>query len=193
MRDDEIRRQTEKDTTYKKAYHEWLDSLKPGERRRVESMGLAEAGIDYYGNMHEADVSDMQIADIPPESDTPPPATDHATMTASDALRRVICELIAQPNPGLSIDCLALALNLGDTPTETYIARKHRVTRAAVSKRCLIFIDIFDLPTPRYLKKKGSRKTYSKIQREHHAKNRKNIESFIARSRSRRGDTKQRD
>lgn len=186
MRDDEIRRQTEKDMTYKKAYHEWLDSLKPGERRRVESMGLAEAEIDYYGNMHETDVSEMQIADIPPpESDTPPPATDHATMTASDMLRRVLCEFLAQPNPGLSADCLALILNLGDRiPTETQVARKHRVTRAAVSKRCLIFLDIFDLPPPRSLKSKRSRGVYSQVQKKHHAK-RKSNESFVPRNRAR--------
>ena len=55
-----------------------------------------------------------------------------------DILRRLIGYLLGQRNAQLSLECLALVSGvsfLGDSQSE--IARRHGVTRAAVSKRCV--------------------------------------------------------
>ena len=53
-------------------------------------------------------------------------------------LPRLIGELFTQKNAQLALECLALASGvsfLGDSMTE--IAKRHGLTRAAVSKRCV--------------------------------------------------------
>ncbi len=112
-----------------------------------------------------------RIAELQSLRDTLLEHHSSCTSIVDDLLRRIFGEIISLPNPSLTLDCLAILLSIGtDIPTETALARKHRVTRAAVSKRCITLMDTFQLSPPGTLKSKRSRSTYSRTQKQTHAK-----------------------
>src|SRR2546429_9389458 len=91
---------------------------------------------------------DQDAADSPLASELPKPIVEQEPVNGSrapidaeevwDILRRLIGELLAERSARLSLECLALVSGLsflGDSMTA--IARRHGVTRAAVSKRCV--------------------------------------------------------
>jgi hypothetical protein len=78
-----------------------------------------------------------------------------------DLLRRLVGELISQNNARLSLECLALVTGLsyeGDSMTE--IAKRHRVTRAAVSKRCVELTQALNLKPSRAMRSLKARQSY---------------------------------
>ncbi len=82
-----------------------------------------------------------------------------------DILRRLIGELIAERNARLSLECLALATGfsyLGGTMTD--IARRHCVTRAAVSKRCVELTERLNLQPSRAMRSLTARRAYQAAQ-----------------------------
>ena len=88
-------------------------------------------------------------------------------------LRRLIGELLADPNPRLSIECLSLVSGVcytGDSMTE--IAKRHGVGRAAVSKRCVAWADMLGLEPARAMKRADAREVYRKRTLKQHARNR---------------------
>jgi hypothetical protein len=61
--------------------------------------------------------------------------------------------MLADANPALGIECLALVTGIGyDGASEAAIARRHRVTRAAVSKRCVELCEAFGIPPVRAMR-----------------------------------------
>jgi hypothetical protein len=72
-----------------------------------------------------------------------------------EVVRRLVGELICQSNPALAIECFSLVTGigyLGDSMTE--IGRRHGVTRAAVSKRCIEFAEALGLDSSRAMRKR---------------------------------------
>ena len=66
--------------------------------------------------------------------------------------------MLADVNPALAAECLALATGVTyDGDSEEEIARRHRVTRASVSKRCNTVCDALGVRNPRALRGKGNR------------------------------------
>jgi hypothetical protein len=85
--------------------------------------------------------------------------------TLWDLLRRVVGELLSAPNRSLTVECLALVSGLsytGDSMTE--IARRHRVGRAAVSKRCVELTERLGLPPSRAMRSLTARRAYRHAQ-----------------------------
>ena len=77
------------------------------------------------------------------------------------AIRRVIAEILYHDNARLTTECIALVSGLiysGDSMSE--IARRHGVTRAAVSKRCVELTEMLDLPPSRAMRTLTARKRY---------------------------------
>lgn len=159
--------QSARNSEYKDAYAEWVASLSPKRRRELEAQGLLEPQVDPFHLGKHKDVSELPLA-----SDDPPPADDIATEAESEAawaaLRQLIAELLADPNPALGLDCLALVSGIGFLgESMTRIARKHRVTRAAVSKRCVQWTALLGLMPSRAMRSLTARKAYQTAQKNH--------------------------
>lgn len=105
-----------------------------------------------------------------------------------DAVRRILGELLSQPNRSLAVECLAMTSGLsylGDSMVD--VARRHGVTRAAVSKRCVEMTDKLGLPPSRAMRSPAARLSYRQTQlsirnrkeqprakEKHHANSRRN-------------------
>jgi hypothetical protein len=171
MGDDYSTRQAIKDVNYTREYRAWFASRSPEEQRRLAELGLAEPlrETDGYG------WGDSDAADFPEASEMPalsleaeetsikPMAIENETVL--DVLRRLIGELLAERNARLSLECLALATGLsylGGTMTE--IARRHGVTRAAVSKRFVELTERLNLHHTRAMRSLTARRAYQAAQ-----------------------------
>ena len=181
-------RQRERDERYQREYAEWISSLPPEERRKVKEMGLDKAYLpsgsggatkDAAESSHarcedsyeepEALASEapphQEISFIEPCSRHPQPADAESL---HEALRRLVGEMLMQSNASLSLDCLALVTGLayfGDTMTE--IAKRHDVTRAAVSKRCVELTQSLNLKPSRAMRSLLARDSYRKARMNH--------------------------
>lgn len=81
------------------------------------------------------------------------------------ACKQIVAELYATKNAKLSIECLSLVTGIGYTgESETIIAERHGVTRAAVSKRCVELCERFNLPPARAMKSEDARASYRAAQ-----------------------------
>ena len=171
MADEYARRQATKDAAYTREYDGWIASLPSDERRRMAELGLAEPlrEADGYGwgssdaaEFHEA----SEPAKIPVEPEpaliAPAPIENEDVL---DVLRRLIGELLAERNARLSLECLALATGfsyIGGTMTD--IAKRHAVTRAAVSKRCVELTERLNLLPSRAMRSLTARRAYQAAQ-----------------------------
>ncbi len=171
MSDDYAKRQTRKDEAHTHEYRAWIASLPPEERRRMVELGLAEplSEADGYG------WGNTDAAVFPEASEKPKLPLEAEEMpvkvaaieneTVLDILRRLIGELLAERNARLSLECLALATGfsyLGGTMTD--IARRHCVTRAAVSKRCVELTERLNLHPSRAMRSLTARRAYQAAQ-----------------------------
>ena len=171
MDDDYTKRQTRKDAAHAHEYREWIASLPPDERRRMAELGLAEPlrEVDGYG-WGDSDAADFPEASEKPKlpleaEELPEKVAAIENETVLDILRRLIGELLAERNARLSLECLALATGfsyLGGTMTD--IARRHCVTRAAVSKRCVELIERLNLHPSRAMRSLTARRAYQAAQ-----------------------------
>lgn len=80
------------------------------------------------------------------------------------AFMRVLADLATDDKPALGIQCCLYAINRNPL-SETQIARRFGVTRAAVSKRVICFCERLRLPEARGMKKAEARETYRQRQR----------------------------
>lgn len=176
-------RQRDMDDDYRREYQEWITSLPPEERRRVKEMGLDKAYLPSGSGGATKDAAESSRArceDSYEEAGEPAhqdpsiiePCSHHPqsadTEGLHDLLRRLVGEMVSQSNARLSLDCLALVTGLaydGDSMTE--IAKRHDVTRAAVSKRCVELTQSLNLKPSRAMRSLLARESYRKA-RIHH-------------------------
>lgn len=170
-------RQRAHDEDYRKAYADWIASLPPEERERLGELGLDRPSVPGAGTgAPSRDMAESSMASCGPEEvaegeDDPAP-TDDAEATdperLHDLLRRLVGELIGQDNARLSLECLALVTGLvycGDSMTE--IAKRHGVTRAAVSKRCVELTRALNLQPSRAMRSLPARQSYRRARLRH--------------------------
>ena len=172
--DDYTKRQKARDAQYERDYKAWIKSLPPAERWKFEAQGLEKPMIDYHGNGSAkgdaADSPHMRIGDDPallpdpePEPKSPPEPDQsqaHApdTEMIRDAVRRVLGEIICHGNSRLTAECIAIVTGLNFTGASmTEVARKHGVTRSAVSKRCVELTELLGLRPSRAMRPLTSR------------------------------------
>jgi hypothetical protein len=168
--DDYTRRQAAKDAEYARQYRAWVESLPADERRKLESQGLDVPDVAHHGNgSAKGDAADsplMRVGDDPalvpepePEPDPTAATTDAETIWAT--VRRVLGEVLNHGNARLTAECIALVSGLGyDGATMTEIAKRHGITRAAVSKRCVELTEMLDLRPSRAMRSLTARKSY---------------------------------
>ncbi|XHR27639.1 MAG: hypothetical protein ACFUZC_17065 [Chthoniobacteraceae bacterium] len=181
MMDDYANRQADHERDYLASfdgpdYLRWVDSLSAEERQHAESLGLLKPMIDRSGSTSRAeDAAELSTASEMPdfaaaidgESAIPSTAgSENADDKILDLLRRLIAEILSQGNARLTLECLALACGLGTLQGEsmTSIAKRHGLSRAAVSKRCVDITEKLNLPPSRSMRSKKARKAYRKAQ-----------------------------
>ena len=145
-RDDYSSRQSARDDEYRRQYEAWVAGMSPEERRALEAAGVDKPLVQHTasGCGQDGDFSDDPRAShgkdpaLMPEPE--PPKEHHATHDDEavwDIVRRLLGELLARGNARLTVECLALVSGLAYTGSSmTEIAKRHGITRAAVSKRC---------------------------------------------------------
>lgn len=167
-------RQRSRDEDYREAYTDWISSLPPEERERLGELGLDQASVPGAGTgAPSRDMADSSLAACGPEEmhgedSTPPPGGTTDPELFHDLLRRLVGELIGQDNARLSLECLALVTGLaycGDSMTD--IAKRHGVTRAAVSKRCVELTRALNLKPSRAMRSLNARKSYRRARLQH--------------------------
>lgn len=170
--DDYAKKQTRRDGEYEREYEAWVKSMSLEERREAEKLGLLKPCLQRHGN----GAADHDMADTPAASHTPDIAAlvDHETeepatpsmRDATEILRHLVADLISEGNARLTVECLAIALGLsaynGESMTE--IAKRHGISRAAVSKRCVDITEKLNLPPSRAMRSEMARKTYRRSQ-----------------------------
>lgn len=170
--DDYAKKQAKRDADYERDYEAWVQSMTLEERREAEKLGLLKPCLQRHGN----GAADHDMADSPAASHTPDIASlvDHedeqpevqSMGSATEILRRLVADIVAEDNTRLTIDCLTIALGLrvysGDSMTT--IAKRHGITRAAVSKRCVDIIERLKLPPSRAMRSEQARRIYQNSQ-----------------------------
>lgn len=82
----------------------------------------------------------------------------------SNAMMYVLGEIELDDRPALAVQCCLYAINR-NSGSETQIAKRFGVTRAAVSKRVIRYCEKLNLPEARGMKRSGVRITYRERQR----------------------------
>ena len=155
--------QRTKNAAYRDAYAEWVAKLTPKKRRELEAQGLLSPDVDSYHIGKSKDISELPIA--AEEQEAEDMVQGDEAEAAWSALRRLIAELLADPNPALGLDCLALVSGIGFLgESMTAIAKRHRVTRAAVSKRCVQWTRLLRLMPSRSMRSLTARQAYRQAQ-----------------------------
>ena len=93
-----------------------------------------------------------------PEAAVPPCDAE----STHSAIRRVVAEILCHQNARLTTECIALVSGLaycGSSMSD--IAKRHGISRAAVSKRCVELTELLDLPPSRAMRSLTARKRYS--------------------------------
>ena len=177
--DDYLPRQNQHDTAYRREYAAWLASLTPDAFARVKAAGLDQPVRDDRGtgsNFSERDLAESSLAAAESNPlDSIEPACDQPGYQAQrtdaeevwDVVRRLLGELLVQKNAKLALECLALTSGvsfLGDSMTD--IARRHGLTRAAVSKRCVELAQKIGLPPSRAMRSLTARSAYAEARKQ---------------------------
>lgn len=187
-------RQRARDDDYRRQYEQWVATLPEAERKRLEVLGVDAPSVpgpsggtlrdaatssrarceDEFNDEEEA-IHDTEHMLDEPESAmqlAPEPCPDAPQPTDGerlhDLLRRLVGELVGQNNARLSLECLALVTGLaydGDSMTE--IAKRHGVTRAAVSKRCVELTQALNLKPSRAMRSLKARHSYRRARNRH--------------------------
>ena len=169
--DDYTKKQTKRDAQYERDYEAWVKSMTLDERREAEKLGLLKPCLQRHGNGS----ADHDMAESSRASHTPDIAAlvDHEGEQAGtinhdavEVLRHFVADLISEGNTRLTVECLAVALGLSAYNGEsmTSIAKRHGVTRAAVSKRCVDITRQLNLPPSRAMRTEKARNIYRRSQ-----------------------------
>jgi hypothetical protein len=159
--------QTARNSQYKREYEKWIASLSKKERQKFGAQGLLEPKVDTYHLGKPKDVSELPLvgsdgnADIEPDPNlsTEPENNFHGVV------RTLVAEMLADPNPALAVECLSIVTGIcfmGESMTE--VAKRHGVTRAAVSKRCVQWANLLRLSPSRSMRRLTARKAYKSAQ-----------------------------
>jgi hypothetical protein len=182
-------KQSIRDAQYRRDYDAWLKSLSPAERAKLKAAGLDEPLLAVNGNgISDHDLADSPLASetpdilgevddylagknagkavethgMPSEDGDGPSPNKIDPEAVWDVMRRLIGELMGQQNAKLALDCFALVSGvsfLGDSMSD--IARRHGVSRAAVSKRCVEFTEKFNMLPSRAMRSLTARRAYA--------------------------------
>ena len=171
-------RQADRDREYREAWDSpeakaWIAGLDPDERARLEAEGILSPSLPGRANgvMLDGDLADSSVASEEPdlaaeidgEKDEAARAEARADVLAAFCARIRCCD-----NPLLMFDaaCFATGVASLDGCSQSELARRHGVTRAAFSKLATQWVKTFNLPPSRGMKSKKARQKYSRLTRQ---------------------------
>jgi hypothetical protein len=165
MLEDYHQRQAAADQEYQQAYTEWIASMTPQEREQLATLGLAEPEMPKRsgGVGLTCDASEQGAAQSLDEIAAPDAeqGITEADLRVCEALQKLIAELIVDKNPRLAIEVLALTTGIAyEGNSMIAIAKRHGLTRAAVSKRCIELSERLGVKNPRPMKTERAREIY---------------------------------
>lgn len=168
---------------YVSDYKAWISSLSEVELAEAIALGVHKPMPEDF-QAHsiglDADLAESKELAYSPDmaalidGDEPAAATEDMSALSEklwDVMRHLVGELLDTPNRSLTAECLAAVSGMsytGDSITE--IALRHRVTRAAVSKRCVELTHKLKLFPSRTMRSLTARQAYRHAQRKlrHH-------------------------
>jgi hypothetical protein len=158
-------RQATLDQEYAKEYAAWLDTLSAEERQQLEGLGLdspdlprRSAGIGLSRDAAEQSAAQTLDEIAAPDPD---PSVTEADLRVCEVIQKLIGELIVDKNPRLAIECLALTTGIAyEGNSMIGLAKRHGLTRAAVSKRCIELSERIGVKNPRPMKSESAREIY---------------------------------
>lgn len=153
-------------STYSESYRQWTASLTAAERAELRRLGIDKPLQDSHSTNTDHDPADDAVAPAPAPAGKPP--KDESTERVHDVLRRLVGELIGQDNSRLSLECLALVTGLSYSGCSmTEISIRHKITRAAVSKRCVELSAALNLKPSRAMRSLKARSRYRDARLKH--------------------------
>jgi hypothetical protein len=160
-------KQRSKDAQYEAAWN----NLTVSQRRQMAKHGITGPAQPNY-RLHKPD-EETYIEKVAASSDPDPGEASESGESIVDeeflwsALRRLLALIQSQDNVRLSMDCFSLVTGMQyDGESMADIARRHGVTRAAVSKRCVELTDSLGLKPSL-----GMRKLTTRVRYGHRARN----------------------
>jgi hypothetical protein len=158
-------RQATLDQEYAKEYAAWLDTLSAEERQQLEGLGLDSPDLPRRsaGIGVSRDAAEQSSAQTLEEIAAPDPdeGISEADLRVCEALQKLIAELIVDKNPRLAIEVLALTTGIAyEGNSMIAIAKRHGLTRAAVSKRCVELAERLGVKNLRPMKSESARQIY---------------------------------
>lgn len=97
----------------------------------------------------------VPVRDIREDGNIEPPRREAGALIM---VRRLVGLMLADTNPALGVECLALVTGIGyEGSSMAEIARRHYVTRAAVSKRCVDLCQAFGVTPVRAMRPEKNR------------------------------------
>ena len=179
MRDDYSSRQAARDKEYADSFgspdfQKWAATLSPEERANAEKLGLLKPLLNKHGvGSPDRDMAESNRSRT--EATTPEPLEPMQTSPVAvpqeevfDALCRFMCEALSQSNTRLTVECIALAcgMTIMEGESMTSIAKRHGITRAAVSRRCVDITKKLNLTPSRSMRSTKARTAYRQVQKE---------------------------
>ncbi|MEY5013327.1 MAG: hypothetical protein RLZ22_533 [Verrucomicrobiota bacterium] len=165
MLEDYNQRQAQADQEYAREYASWLDSMTQEEREQLEALGLGEAemprrsgnvGLSRDAAKHNSAACLDEIAQPDPDE-----TISEADLRTCEVIQKLLAELLADKNPALAVECLALVSGVAYSGNSMVsLARRHGLTRAAVSKRCIELAERIGVKNPRPMKTEHAREIY---------------------------------
>lgn len=172
-------RQKIKDAQAKAAW----DAMSPAMKRKMKKAGISYEPPRYdIGKRYDLDDERLNsVSSAACESTTnyskdyseEKPSTPDVSSEelALDAVRRVIGNLMFDGNTRLSLDCLSLATGVCfQGETETTIAKRYGITRAAVSKRCVELCKRMGIKPSSAMRSLTTRQAYARCQLKRHSR-----------------------
>lgn len=163
-------RQNVRDAEYRRAYEAWVASLPAEEKAKLAEVGLAHADVPKDAHGQRQNASDLSAAsyapDIAAQIDPTPSAADNAELRA-DTLASFCARIRSAPNPLLVFDaiCFATGVLSLDGLSQTALAKRHGVSRAAFSKIATQWCKTFGLTPSRGMKSEKARVVYAQLTR----------------------------
>jgi hypothetical protein len=190
MMDDYARHESERNRKYRDAWEspevkEWIESLSPEDRERMEAKGLLAAAVpkDGGGAFIDGDAAESPLASSTPDIaemvDGDRNSENADAQARSDVLASFCARMRGCANPALVFDavCYGTGVLAIEGQSATELAAKHGVTKQAFSKIAVEWCTKFGLPPARSMKSKRARVSYRERAKQVHGRRRLTRES----------------
>lgn len=127
-------RQRRRDAQYAEAWN----ALTPEEREELARLGISGPELPRYNTCKPDDDRSIELASGSPDAAPVVALQAEVSPDSLESIRNFVGVLISTQQTRLSLECAAILLGLpyvGGSMSE--VAKRHKLTRAAISKRCI--------------------------------------------------------